>query len=80
MTPDNLLGDYKKLPKEMNKHIVKPVAKYIPGTSSRSSKRGQSTGNKSEKSKSVKDSSFSTFLPKENDTKIEEDNKIPEYI
>ena len=27
MTPDNLIGDYKKLPHEVNKRVVKPIVK-----------------------------------------------------
>ena len=29
MTPDNLIGDYKKLPHEVNKRVVKPIVKVM---------------------------------------------------
>lgn len=73
MTPDNLLGDYKKLPHELNKYIVKPIVKPVTKILPKGSKRksGTESGSKAE------NENLANHDEKNKETTLTE---IPEYI
>merc|ERR1719378_1168778 len=82
MTPDNLLGDYKKLPHEMNKFIVKPVVEPVTKNVTKILPKSNRTSKKSEKKK--KNSTEEVKMLEQE--KVAETSitptgdKIPEYV
>ena len=60
----------------MNKHLVKPVAKYIPGTSARSSKRSRTSAKTEKQTENI------TQNPDNSNENLKTENveKIPEFI